>query len=306
MHIITKTNTIMTKFNSFKSKWLLVPLVLFTLNVSNAWGGTSTLTSAIISSGTTGNSYASYSFNADGKTWNAYAIHKYHSNQTSSVYYLQIKAYASSTAYYVQIPTMPGKINSISMIVSSTGQPKTGGSNTATFYFSASNSSTTAASGLSANPVTAVSGTGGSSVTLDCSPLNLTGGYITASGGTRIWEIEVTYCISPTSLTNGTITSNTAHLSWSDASNTGSYEVYRSTSNTAPAYDATPTTTVSATSVDLGSLTASTTYYWWVRSKCSNTNKSAWVAGSSFTTSSAASCSADVAIGTASLNGSFL
>lgn len=34
----------MTKFNSFKSKWLLVPLVLFTLNVWNAWGANQTYT----------------------------------------------------------------------------------------------------------------------------------------------------------------------------------------------------------------------------------------------------------------------
>ena len=40
----------MTKFYSFKSKWLLVPLVLFTISVLNAWGTTYTITFATASS----------------------------------------------------------------------------------------------------------------------------------------------------------------------------------------------------------------------------------------------------------------
>ena len=268
---------------SCRFRVLAMFLLCLTIGVGQMWGGTSTLTSAIISSGTTANSYASYSFTADSKTWNAYAIHNYHSNQTNTVYYLQIKKYASSTAYYVQIPTMPGKINSITMTVSSTGQPKTGGSNSATLYFSNSSSTKDTGTGVA-------SGTGSSSVTINCSTANnLTSGYITASGGTRIWDISVTYCTNPTSLTNGTITSSAAHLSWSDADNTGTYEVYCSTSSTAPALNATPTETVNDTYVDFTSLSSSTTYYWWVRAKCSDSNKSQWVAGSSFTTSSAGS-----------------
>jgi len=121
----------------------------------------------------------------------------------------------------------------------------------------------------------------------------------------RFGSVTIHYCYNPKSLTNTTIGSTTATLSWTDTHNVGSYEVYRSTSSTAPAANATPTTTVSEKSVELTGLTASTTYYWWVRSKCANDCKSEWIAGTSFTTSAAAVCSADPMIGSVSLNGSF-
>ena len=102
----------------------------------------------------------------------------------------------------------------------------------------------------------------------------------------RLDDIKLTGCPVPSVLTNGTITSSTAHLSWTDNDDTNSYEVYCNTSGSAPGTSQTPTTTVTNKYVDLESLTAGTPYYWWVRSKCSNSNKSAWVAGTSFTTTS--------------------
>lgn len=128
------------------------------------------------------------------------------------------------------------------------------------------------------------------------------------SNGSRalyVQSFSITYCKLPTSLTNGTITSSTARLSWSDTDSPGKYQVYCSTSSSTPADNATPTSTVTTKYVDLTSLTASTTYYWWVRAYDeTNSSKSAWVAGSSFTTSAAASCTATPSIGAASLNGS--
>ena len=62
----------------------------------------------------------------------------------------------------------------------------TGGGNTATYYFSSSNSTSATGSGI-------VSGTGDSSVTLNTGSLNLNTGYITAGGGTRVWELKVFY-----------------------------------------------------------------------------------------------------------------
>ncbi len=103
----------------------------------------------------------------------------------------------------------------------------------------------------------------------------------------RLDDIKITGCPAPKTLTNGTITATTARLSWADGDDTGSYEVYCSTSSSTPGTSQTPTTTVTTKYVDLESLTSGTTYYWWVRSKCSNTNKSAWVAGTSFDTPSA-------------------
>jgi len=104
------------------------------------------------------------------------------------------------------------------------------------------------------------------------------------------------YCFNPTSPSNTTIGSTTATLSWTDSKNVNNYEVYYSTSSTAPTASSSGTTTTSK-SIDLTSLTASTTYYWWVRAYDSYC-KSDWVAGSSFTTS--AGCTS-----LASINGSF-
>jgi hypothetical protein len=64
------------------------------------------------------------------------------------------------------------------------------------------------------------------------------------------------------------------------------YEYYRSTSTTAPvaATEATGSVGAGVLTADLAGLTPNTTYYVWVRSVCSETNKSPWVAGGSFFT----------------------
>lgn len=143
--------------------------------------------SDIVGAGDAADSYAAYSMtDTKGKTWNSYAIKKAHSGATSSYHYLQIKAYSSSTAYYIQVPEYGRKITKIEMTVSSTSKPMDGGGNGATIFFSASNSTSTTGTGVA-------SGTGASKVTIDCSSLNLNTGYITASAGTRIWDVKVTY-----------------------------------------------------------------------------------------------------------------
>lgn len=141
----------------------------------------------IFSAGEAASGYQSWAiYDNNNNTWNAYAIKNQHSNATSGYHYLQIKKYASSKAYYIQVPELGTQITSITMTVSSTNQPMTGGGNSATLYFSNSNSTSATGSGVA-------SGTGASSVTIDCSSLNLNTGYITASGGVRIWDVSVTY-----------------------------------------------------------------------------------------------------------------
>ena len=96
----------------------------------------------------------------------------------------------------------------------------------------------------------------------------------------------------PTSLAASDITSSGVTLTVTDSWNTGDYDFYVSKNSTKPAVDATPTeSTDDETSVDITGLDAATNYYAWVRSKCSNTRKSDWVAltGSYFTTEAAAS-----------------
>ncbi len=173
-----------------KRHLLKTMLLLFALIVgsSSVWAETVTLTNAnIVNAGAGDQGYKAWSLTDDnGNSWSAYAIKNQHSKATSSYHYLQIKKYANSTAYYVQVPTLGTKITSIKMTVSSTQQPMTGGGNNATLYFSDSNSTSATGTGVA-------SGTGTSSVTIDCSSLNLNTGYITASGAVRIWDVEVTY-----------------------------------------------------------------------------------------------------------------
>ena len=100
-----------------------------------------------------------------------------------------------------------------------------------------------------------------------------------------VWSPK--YVFNPTSPTNGEIGSTTASLSWSYGNSTDKYEVYYSTTNSAPNADTTPSvssSTIGTTkSVTLTGLTSSQQYYWWVRA-VDDYCKSAWVAGTSFTT----------------------
>lgn len=98
-------------------------------------------------------------------------------------------------------------------------------------------------------------------------------------------------CGLPTNLAVSNITSNSCRFTWNAPTPAPTtYEIYVATTNTAP----TSTTNQTAGSMStqlavLGGLTASTTYYYWIRSNCNGT-KSAWVAGGSFTTVAFSSC----------------
>lgn len=87
-------------------------------------------------------------------------------------------------------------------------------------------------------------------------------------------------CDIPLTVAANSVTHNSVTLSWGAPSVAPSngYEYYYSTSNVAP----TSGTSTTSLSIPLASLTAQTTYYYWVRSVCSG-SQSAWVSGS-FTT----------------------
>ncbi|AZA80866.1 hypothetical protein C1637_11350 [Chryseobacterium lactis] len=106
------------------------------------------------------------------------------------------------------------------------------------------------------------------------------------------WTGPITFTTPPTcmpmaggaALTVGTVTLTSAVVNWTAPTPAPAqgYEVYYSATNTAPTA-ATVGTPVTGTSTTLSPLTAGTTYYWWVRAVCSPTDKTPWVAGSSFT-----------------------
>ncbi len=87
-------------------------------------------------------------------------------------------------------------------------------------------------------------------------------------------------------MAKGTATETTCPMTITDGGNTLNYEFYYSTSSTTPASGTSATATFTSKTPELTSLTASTTYYCWVRSKYSNSEKSPWKAltGDTFTT----------------------
>ncbi|WP_339382146.1 fibronectin type III domain-containing protein, partial [Aetokthonos hydrillicola] len=101
-----------------------------------------------------------------------------------------------------------------------------------------------------------------------------------------IWE-PIPPCDLPTALTASQATATTAQLGWTAPTNGSptSYSVYYSTSSTAPAVLGAPSVSgITGTTVGLASLTPSTTYYVWVRTKCSATDSSNWAGPISFKT----------------------
>lgn len=142
---------------------------------------------------------------------------------------------------------------------------------------------------------------GGSPTTKDCTSTpskvtwdNLTAGtyYLYATGTSRYMVAMQFNCCTtpaaPTGFTAGSITSTGATFSITDAGDAASYDIYYSESSTAPTAGTAATTTSTEKTKAVTGLTASTTYYAWVRSVCDADHKSAWVAlsGSSFTTTS--------------------
>ena len=92
---------------------------------------------------------------------------------------------------------------------------------------------------------------------------------------------------APTGLSAGSITASGATFTITDGANTNNYEIYCSTSSTAPIASTVATATGTSKTIAVSGLTPSSTYYAWVRSVCDATYKSAWVAltGTTFNTS---------------------
>lgn len=113
-----------------------------------------------------------------------------------------------------------------------------------------------------------------------------------SNGETHDYKINVTSasttCAAPTGLTGSSITSSSATISWTAVTSALGYEYVVNTTSADPSGSGTFT---SSTSTSPGTLTAATTYYAHIRTKCSSTSFSAW-ATYTFTTLSAAGCGA--------------
>ena len=101
-------------------------------------------------------------------------------------------------------------------------------------------------------------------------------------------------CIEPTGVTSGSVSENSASISWTAPATAplNGYEVYYSTSNVAPTASTVLNTsnsvTSSSTSAALSGLAPATNYYSWVRSVCTTTDKSQWSSVATFKTLCAA------------------
>ena len=125
-------------------------------------------------------------------------------------------------------------------------------------------------------------------------------------------NLKVTYSYTaPTAVAKGTITSSSFDLSITDALNTNKYDVYFSTSSTAPTATTTETVanqTTKTPTISSG-VSAGQDYYVWVRSVktiSSNTWKSLWTAMTSNPLSTPSAGSTVTLSKAATTNGSFL
>ncbi|MFP9097879.1 SBBP repeat-containing protein [Flavobacterium sp. RHBU_24] len=114
-------------------------------------------------------------------------------------------------------------------------------------------------------------------------------GYEAGDAGTFTLSWTLTLapgsCGTPSTLNTSGITATAATMGWTAASTgppTG-YQVYVSASPTAPAAGMAIATSTTSTNFTTSTLTAATTYYYWVRAICGSSAGS-WVAGASFTT----------------------
>ena len=108
--------------SSLRLRIALVVAVMCAAFAGQAWADKVTLTNAkIVAAGAAESGYSSWAISDGTNTWNAYAIKNKHSNATSDYHYLQIKKYASSTAYYVQVPKLGTKITQLQITVSIVG-----------------------------------------------------------------------------------------------------------------------------------------------------------------------------------------
>jgi len=98
-------------------------------------------------------------------------------------------------------------------------------------------------------------------------------------------------CLPPSNLAVSNITSNSIRLTWTAPTATpAGYDIYMSTSTTAPGVttQATSTSTTAGVNVITG-LTAGLTYNYWIRSNCGS-EKSSWASGGNFTISAPLVC----------------
>lgn len=98
-------------------------------------------------------------------------------------------------------------------------------------------------------------------------------------------------CAQPTGLLASDLTNFGATLNWTAPSPAplNGYQVYIDTNNITPTASTIPIGSVATVGGSLNGLTMNTTYYYWIRSNCGD-SQSVWVSGGSFTTTATSGC----------------
>ena len=116
---------------------------------------------------------------------------------------------------------------------------------------------------------------------------------ITFSGNINITKVSLVSCVvpcttpeNPDGLTVGSITAIGATFTITDDETPQGYDIYYSTSSTAPTAETEATATTTEKTIAVEDLLPGRTYYAWARAVCDASHKSSWVAltGSTFTT----------------------
>ncbi len=91
-------------------------------------------------------------------------------------------------------------------------------------------------------------------------------------------SVKVVTCptVNRNTITIGSITRNSAVVSWTGVTGISAYDVYHNVTGVRPNETTTPTATVNATTYTLNGLEDGTQYYVWVRSHCSSTDTGYW------------------------------
>ncbi|MBA5247325.1 fibronectin type III domain-containing protein [Marnyiella aurantia] len=96
-------------------------------------------------------------------------------------------------------------------------------------------------------------------------------------------------CVAPSALNTTTVSSSGLQVTWTAPATApaNGYDIYYSATNTPPVAATVPSSNAASSPAALSSLAPATTYYVWVRSRCSTADQSVWVAAGSAATSCA-------------------
>jgi hypothetical protein len=114
------------------------------------------------------------------------------------------------------------------------------------------------------------------------------------------WVADVS-CANPTAPTKGSVSGTGVTISTSSSS--ANYDIYHSTSSTAPTTQDPTATITSGQSQTITGLSYGTTYYYWMRKNCGGGSTSSWVAGSPTTFTTTVPAPTGVSAGSLSMNG---